>query len=279
MNSLKRLYLVLTKKCNRNCEYCYEVGKERLENNTINVDDIINVIKSYSSIDELVFFGGEPLLRIDDIRKIIPRLPPTVKSLHISTNGDLLTPSLAKELLNLGVNIQYSINDVSNINVVDSKILYHMTVSSDSIFDLISLAKTGLSKTCRVWASLDRYMSDNQLLNDLIDLKDTDYETYVEVLQLFRHVKNVGRECCGANDVGISIDCSDLSKTNICTDMLLNNRKAEGKFSDCLKCDNDICTACLCINEYTINSHKYLCNFYKFIKKEKETIRNEIKKS
>lgn len=90
-----RLNLVIapTTACNFNCYYCFE---PKMQPKTIN-DDTINklgeFIKSHEDVKELyiTWYGGEPLLAFDKIKKIYSKLlqdgMPEIKKQSIITNG------------------------------------------------------------------------------------------------------------------------------------------------------------------------------------------------
>lgn len=63
-----QLFLYLTNQCNLNCVHCYLNAGEKLKNE-LSTDDfkesIHNVNVNYKNINEIVFTGGEPLLRYD----------------------------------------------------------------------------------------------------------------------------------------------------------------------------------------------------------------------
>lgn len=75
--------------CTRNCDFCdtkfHKDGKE------MSVEEVINIIKR-SDKEIVVWTGGEPVLQMDDISKIILRT--RNKLHHLESNGDLKIPYL-----------------------------------------------------------------------------------------------------------------------------------------------------------------------------------------
>ena len=66
------LSIVLTNKCNLNCIYCYEKGKS---NRSISVNVVKEIVSEYLNSPnydevEIDFFGGEPFLEFEKIKKI-----------------------------------------------------------------------------------------------------------------------------------------------------------------------------------------------------------------
>ncbi len=112
--SSRRLHLVLfsTERCNFRCHYCYEdfrlsrmpppvvQGIKRLLD--VRVPDLCRL--------DLSWFGGEPLVALDVVREIMAhvqdlrtRHPAVQVDSDMTTNGDLLSPGTAEELIRLGV--------------------------------------------------------------------------------------------------------------------------------------------------------------------------------
>lgn len=94
-------FVLLTNACNLKCKYCFEKAFEDSDiefpeeidemNNEIKFSP--NDIKKFIKNDKkpyLIFYGGEPTLRIDFMRKIIDKLKDTNARYIIQTNGILL---------------------------------------------------------------------------------------------------------------------------------------------------------------------------------------------
>lgn len=94
-------YLALTSKCNLLCKYCYGktsedfLSEEEKEKYDLELPSEINFsideLKKFALKDknfELTFYGGEPLLKIDIIKKIIDEVP--AKTFMLQTNGVFL---------------------------------------------------------------------------------------------------------------------------------------------------------------------------------------------
>jgi len=94
-------FLLLTNKCNLRCKYCFEKAfddfdvdfPEEIEelDNEIKFDtkDLYNLIANDPK-PYIIFYGGEPTLRIDFIRKVVEDLKNTKTKYIIQTNGLLL---------------------------------------------------------------------------------------------------------------------------------------------------------------------------------------------
>lgn len=109
-NSLA-ITIVPTEQCNMRCLYCYEPHEEKNISDD-NVNRLIKFIKYQMQDSGNVFiswFGGEPLLRIDVIEKIMNKVvkfgefyKKEVTS-HITTNGTLLNPEVFDKLYEWGI--------------------------------------------------------------------------------------------------------------------------------------------------------------------------------
>lgn len=94
-------HLLLTEKCNGTCKYCYEKSLKEFENSLNkkikfdfsspeNLEIDINILKGFLKKDPnstLIFYGGEPLLQIEKIKKIIDKINIPMR---MQTNGLLL---------------------------------------------------------------------------------------------------------------------------------------------------------------------------------------------
>ncbi|MBU0634981.1 MAG: radical SAM protein [Candidatus Omnitrophica bacterium] len=94
----------LTRRCNLKCRHCYLEAKDIDFKNELNWADIKNTINCFAKIKIpiLLLSGGEPLLH-KDIFKIIEYAK--TKNIHVglSTNGTLISRSLARKLRDLKI--------------------------------------------------------------------------------------------------------------------------------------------------------------------------------
>jgi len=103
-------YLTLTSECNLRCKYCYEkcCNDFGVDLGPLDIDYSVSSSVKYDIVDlerflakdpepSVVFYGGEPLLRIDLLNGIIRTIP--VKKFILQTNGILL-PRLDSEYVN-----------------------------------------------------------------------------------------------------------------------------------------------------------------------------------
>ena len=104
------LTIAPTMACNFRCPYCYEKGKEYTTMDEETIDNLISFINRHTESGNIktlgiAWYGGEPLLRMDLIRRIRGRIVSDGINLHqiIVTNGYLLTEEIAIELAKMGV--------------------------------------------------------------------------------------------------------------------------------------------------------------------------------
>lgn len=128
-NEPKILYLMFAQGCNFKCDFCpiHKLVK-KYGNNLLSYEDAIagidlwrkNIKKSKWNKNEyyIIFYGGEPLLNINLLEKILPfikneysknKLPSNLK-LMLCTNGSLITEKIAKLLSKYNVIVQIGID-------------------------------------------------------------------------------------------------------------------------------------------------------------------------
>jgi len=89
------VHLCITKRCNRNCEFCY-VEKDDSEPSA---DEIKGLIDQLAEIDvfQIAVGGGEPFLR-EDLFEIADYAAQSEIIFNITTNGSLIDDSLSKRI-------------------------------------------------------------------------------------------------------------------------------------------------------------------------------------
>ncbi|WP_440871052.1 radical SAM protein [Thermodesulfovibrio yellowstonii] len=128
-HKLTGLWLGVAHSCNLGCAYCFANSPRYLQTHkTLMSEDIafrgIEFMLNQSPDDkeyDLIFFGGEPLLRFDLIRKIIEHTSELSKSdkkfyYSITTNGTLLTKDVFDYLKDNNVSIMLSIDGTEELH-------------------------------------------------------------------------------------------------------------------------------------------------------------------
>lgn len=116
---MKRIILITTDACNLRCKYCYEaIGKTTPKN--MSSDMAIKIIKDSISpnIKELkiIFFGGEPTLNFELIKKCVDytKKLKIISSFQISTNG-VVSTEILDYLIKNDFTIQISTDGIPKI--------------------------------------------------------------------------------------------------------------------------------------------------------------------
>lgn len=124
-SSLDTIVLPISAGCNLSCPYCfakvtegdfkYSDYKER------DIDNILDFVKKNSNASEvktIVFFGGEPLINFRIIQYTINLVEKQYSNLNIrfsiTTNGTLITPSIARYLKDKNVALLISLDGYDN---------------------------------------------------------------------------------------------------------------------------------------------------------------------
>lgn len=109
----------LTKACNFRCLYCYQAHtinhmQNQVQENVIRY--LTNKMRSFKHL-HINWFGGEPLIRLNSLKYISQRLKAEADisgctySQFLTTNGYMITRSVAKELATIGIeNVQITLD-------------------------------------------------------------------------------------------------------------------------------------------------------------------------
>ena len=100
----KKILLELNTNCNANCIYCYHASN-KIKYNTKIVDFLLpeNFLKE-NNYTSLVITGGEPLLDLVKLKKILQYYKNKIHTIEILTNGLLLDKTQVKQLIKNGTN-------------------------------------------------------------------------------------------------------------------------------------------------------------------------------
>jgi MoaA/NifB/PqqE/SkfB family radical SAM enzyme len=118
--SLQTIFLHLTKACNLNCSYCYFSARKPLPDE-MSTADFNRLWPEMAAVQpqKLVFNGGEPLIRADILELIRGLRDADVEHRVIrclNSNGHLITPRLAEELVGLADEVRVSIDALAPRN-------------------------------------------------------------------------------------------------------------------------------------------------------------------
>lgn len=109
----------MTRRCNLNCLHCYaEAGPERWDGSELNFDEACRFIDDLVEfhVPMLLLSGGEPLLR-PDFFELAGYAVKRGLRVAVSTNGTLITPEVAREMVKIGVSyVGISLDGPEEIN-------------------------------------------------------------------------------------------------------------------------------------------------------------------
>ena len=131
------LTLYLTLNCNLNCSYCF-CGKKYTQEMSMDTAQKAIALFDKKSMEKsnIAFFGGEPLLKLDLIKKIIELNQNEYKNkftFSITTNGTLLTENVYSYLRQNNVNVLLSMDGSKESHDLNRK-HYDGSGSWDTIF-------------------------------------------------------------------------------------------------------------------------------------------------
>lgn len=141
--SIENISIILTNFCNMKCIYCTGNIDDKQYLNLDYLKNLLNtlLINNYISnnILHIHFYGGEPLLRYNDLFDILYYLDSFQinTSYTISTNGTLLTKEITEVLKEYNVKIILSIDGNNNTNNLFRKYKGGKIVCYDNIFSII----------------------------------------------------------------------------------------------------------------------------------------------
>ena len=91
--------------CNFRCEFCYEVGEEKYNTQSLSLEDITRICDEADALGvwEIILQGGELLINVENTKKIIAACKPERFKMVLITNGYFLSEEVAKELVAKGL--------------------------------------------------------------------------------------------------------------------------------------------------------------------------------
>jgi MoaA/NifB/PqqE/SkfB family radical SAM enzyme len=100
---LRTLLFAITKRCPLQCEHCFEWDNLN-KNEALTTNEIIDIVHKYQDYGttQIMFSGGEPMLRINDIYEVL-KAAKTGTDFWIITSGLGFTMEKAKKLKSLGL--------------------------------------------------------------------------------------------------------------------------------------------------------------------------------
>jgi uncharacterized protein len=202
---------ILTKKCSLVCNYCFEKGSplSKMEDTPVSKDNIFDFVKNILSMYipnevDIIFSGGEPLIKFDLIKEIIDffyKTYPTIKTKPLLlTNGVLLDYNKIDYLNKNDVRVKLSIDGGEGINDSNRKFknseesVYHNLLNKiDSIRQLgvvmVVLPKTSPS-LYRSFSNLYFLGAKRFYLNFEVVFSEWSPEDYFVLKEQLRKISN-----------------------------------------------------------------------------------------
>lgn len=179
-NGIKRLVLFVSQDCNLECRYCFTRGSGNIKKKNMSeavaraaVDLIFRESNNAHRL-KIGFYGGEPMLRFDLIKKIIPYADQKAGEFHktvdytMTTNGTLLTDEAIRFLVENRVQTTVSIDGSREIHD-ENRVFPDGSGSFDRVFPAFKKlkGKAGDTGTISVVHNFNRHLKDitQSLLN------------------------------------------------------------------------------------------------------------------
>jgi len=131
LRGIDTVLVKLASRCNLDCDYCYvynmgdNTWRSQPKRISLNVVDVLasqlgELARSQTDGFAVVFHGGEPLLvgpeRFDRICAVIRRELPPSCSIHLQTNGLLLTEAVVQTCADYDIGVSISIDGPANVH-------------------------------------------------------------------------------------------------------------------------------------------------------------------
>lgn len=177
---LRTVFLAITKKCPLKCEHCFEWNNLNQEDK-LTTSDIIQIVHKYQDIGttQIMFSGGEPMLRVNDICEIIVASMKDT-DFWIFTSGLGLNMERARQLKKAGLTgvlVSLDHYEASKHNLFrGSENAYNMAIQA-----VVNSNKAGLVTTLSLCAIKDFVNEDN--LAAYMNLAKTLGVSFVQIIE------------------------------------------------------------------------------------------------
>ncbi|NDK07655.1 radical SAM protein [Candidatus Gracilibacteria bacterium] len=231
------IILNLTTKCNYKCSYC-DIHKTNEEIDDSKLDEIYNFIKTnYKYIDGIKFFGGEPILKFDIIKKIINYSEKYIgRKFTIVTNASILNDEIGIYLYKYFDKIFFSIDsenkfeyekifNFSNKHNLKKKLYFNLMINPGeeniSYIQFNNLLKYGFNNFNILPVYYTKNWNKDNLINLSLNVKKIIDESMInKSIKLYGFNENKGYNSSLINenlfiDTDIKLYYSDLVSLNL----------------------------------------------------------------
>lgn len=116
--NIEKLNLEITRRCTLECEHCFRGDSQNLN---IGEETLKNIFSNVKKIDRLVITGGEPLIAVNELEKMINLIKENnieIVQINLVTNGTVLGSRVLKILKDL--------SSISKLNLSISFDIFHL---------------------------------------------------------------------------------------------------------------------------------------------------------
>jgi radical SAM protein with 4Fe4S-binding SPASM domain len=105
------IFWEITSRCNLLCRHCVVASSDTASSGELSTERALELIDewAHAGVRDITFSGGEPLLR-KDFFDLASAAKQQNLELSLATNGTLITPSVARTLKNLAIDVQISLD-------------------------------------------------------------------------------------------------------------------------------------------------------------------------
>ena len=176
----------VTEKCNLCCTYCYEGKKRCIDMNDEVIGKTVSFIQKnmeQNKSNMINFHGGEPLLAIDSILKIISSCNTLGRfSYSLTTNGTVLNEHILDELKKNNVYISLSIDGTKEVHDLNRKKHDGSGTYEYAIEALEALQERDIDVRVRMTVTPDTASS---LYESVMDIANLNAKTIVAMIDLY----------------------------------------------------------------------------------------------
>ncbi|MCL2860146.1 MAG: radical SAM protein [Oscillospiraceae bacterium] len=178
----------LTRTCNLKCSFCSQADFR--DNSVVNVDEFINNVLDIAKPRLLIFTGGEPITKYQELERLLIYCKNNKIETGIFTNATLIDDEIANNMKQLSVDwIRTSING-------HTKEIHELSYPEGSFDKLIngikSLQKAGIYVKLRTTVTVNNQNYIEDLIKFVIELgiKELDFRPYLELGDCNPHLNN-----------------------------------------------------------------------------------------
>ncbi len=169
------IYIMLTEKCPMRCEYCYI--RHREDGGSITRETIDKLMEKVTGRPRIIFFGGEPLLKINHMKWFIGKYGDRCSAFQTVTSA--------------AVNFDQFYEEVYKPNAHK----FDLQMSWDGTAGTRKLAG-GVNNSLKVYSRIDFLLKENALFQVRSVINDTNVDELYDLYEEFRHISGQHENFC-----------------------------------------------------------------------------------